>query len=76
MYQIIVSLQISNDILKEEIRNLNQEINYFESREMRMRDDIKRFENTISIQADKIIELENKLTPPIPYRSLRQYLGW
>jgi hypothetical protein len=77
MDQIVVSLQIGNDMLKEDIRDLRQEINYCESREIRMLEDIKRLENTIAIQADKIIELENKVMVPSTYTSLiKRYLGF
>jgi len=77
MDQIVVSLQIGNDMLKEDIRDLRQEINYCESREIRMLEDIKRLENTIAIQADKIIELENKVMVPSTYTSsIKRYLGF
>ncbi len=81
--KVIVSLQISNTLLREEIRNLNQEINHFERTEIRLKDDNKRLVNTIKIQADKISELQDLLdkkkaeeTTTGMYSTLRHYLGF
>jgi hypothetical protein len=80
--KVIMSLQISNTLLREEIRNLTQEINYFERTEMRLKDDAKRLENTIKIQADKIAELQDILdknkteeTTGV-YSTIKHYLGF
>jgi chromosome segregation ATPase len=80
--KVIVSLQISNTLLREEIRNLTQEINYFERTEMRLKDDAKRLENTIKMQADKIAELQDILdknkaeeTTGV-YSTIKHYLGF
>ena len=59
--QVIVSLQINNDLLRHEICNLQQEIVFFEDRNIKLKDDTTRLENVINIQADKIIELQKAL---------------
>lgn len=73
---VIVSLQISNDLLRKEIRNLNQEIYDFEQTNSRLRDDAKRLENTIKIQADKMVELENIINNAKKQPSYFSYLPW